>query len=95
MNPFTTNNARLLGDEQMVKTHEASLEILQEVGMEVYSDTDWEERGGHDAWDKSLLVAKETIGRQGLSDFSAEADVEIRSQFENMVPGEVLIPEGW
>ena len=31
MNPFTTNNARLLSDEQLVKTHEASLEILQEV----------------------------------------------------------------
>ncbi len=55
----------------------------------------WEERGGRDAWDKSLLVAKEIIGRQGLSYFSAEVDAEIRSQFENMVPGEVLIPEGW
>ena len=53
MNPFTTNNARLLSDGQVVKTHEASLEILREV------------------------------------------DAEIRSQFENMVPGEVLIPEGW
>ncbi|MDE0739342.1 MAG: hypothetical protein OSB83_09040 [Planctomycetota bacterium] len=53
MNPFTTNNARLLSDGQVVKTHEASLEI------------------------------------------PAEVDAEIRSQFENMVPGEVLIPEGW
>ena len=53
MNPFTTNNARLMSDGQVVKTHEASLEILREV------------------------------------------DAEIRSQFENMVPGEVLIPEGW
>ena len=31
MNPFTTNNARLLSDGQVVKTHEASLEILREV----------------------------------------------------------------
>ena len=39
MNPFTTNNARLLSDEQLVKTHEASLEILQQVGMEVHNET--------------------------------------------------------
>ena len=39
MNPFTTNNARLLSDEQLQKTHEASLEILQEVGMEVHNGT--------------------------------------------------------
>ena len=39
MNPFTTNNARLLTDEQLEKTHEASLEILQEVGMEVHNAT--------------------------------------------------------
>jgi hypothetical protein len=53
MNPFTTNKARLLSEGQVVKTHEASLEILREV------------------------------------------DAEIRSQFENMVPTEILIPEGW
>ncbi len=46
MNPFTTNNARLLSEGQVVKTHEASLKILWEV------------------------------------------DAGIRSQFENMVPGE-------
>ena len=169
MNPFTTNSARLLTDEQLQKTHEASLEILQEVGMEVHNGTArevyarhgcdvdneislmlkrvargvevskenisldeiiemgpgsmsleteqtfarmedtalfpdvadrdtrqaWEEKGGHDAWGKSLLVAKEIIERQGLPYFSPEVDKEIRSQFENMVPGEVLIPEGW
>ena len=39
MNPFTTNNARLLSEEQLGKTHEASLEILQEVGMEVHNET--------------------------------------------------------
>jgi hypothetical protein len=40
-------------------------------------------------------VAKEIIERQSLPYFSPEVDKEIRSQFENMVPGEVLIPEGW
>ena len=39
MNPFTTNKARLLSDEQLQKTHDASLEILQEVGMEVRNGT--------------------------------------------------------
>ena len=39
MNPFTTNNARLLSDEQLVKIHEASMEILQQVGMEVHNET--------------------------------------------------------
>lgn len=92
MNPFTTNNARLLSDGQVVKTHEASLEILREV----YA------RHGCGVDTETLrvkfppAVAKEAIDSiPPTFTFSAEVDAEIRSQFENMVPGKILIPEGW
>ena len=69
MNPFTTNNARLLTDEQLEKTHEASLEILQEVGMEVHNATAREvyARHGCDVDSETLrvrfpqAVIKETV----------------------------------
>ena len=53
--------------------------------------------GGRDeiTFEVAGQVSGDIIGRQGLSYFSPELDTEIRSRFENMVPGEVLIPEGW
>ncbi|MBT3190081.1 MAG: trimethylamine methyltransferase [Anaerolineae bacterium] len=56
---------------------------------------DWVKKGSHNTHDRALLQAREILGRENIALFSPEIEKKIRTEFDNLVAGDLKLPEGW
>ena len=55
----------------------------------------WEENGAMTTHDRALHHAREILERENTAVFSPEIDARIRIEFDELVAGDLKLPEGW
>jgi trimethylamine--corrinoid protein Co-methyltransferase len=55
----------------------------------------WADRGSLDSQARALKIAQQILTRDNPAAFSPEVDARIRAEFEGMVAGDSVPPEGW
>ena len=55
----------------------------------------WEGKGALDTHARALNRAREILSRASPAAFPAEVESRIRAEFKDLVPGDLVMPEGW
>ncbi len=55
----------------------------------------WESKGSLDTHARALNKAREILSRAGAAAFPADVESRIRTEFKDLVPGDLVMPEGW
>ena len=56
---------------------------------------DWKENGEIDIHTRAMLKARSILGGKSTALFSPETEQKIRAEFDNLVAGDLKLPEGW
>lgn len=56
---------------------------------------DWQQNGEIDTHTRAMQQAREILERENTAIFSPEIEQKIRAEFDNLVAGDLKLPEGW
>ncbi len=56
---------------------------------------DWQQNGKIDTHTRAMQQAREILERENTAIFSPEIEQKIRAEFDNLVAGDLKLPEGW
>jgi len=57
--------------------------------------TQWQKKGANDTHARAMLRVREILGQESSAIFSPEVDERIRANFNDLISGNLELPEGW
>src|SRR6266508_732018 len=57
--------------------------------------TQWQKKGANDTHARAMLRVREILGQESSAIFSPEVDERIRANFDDLISGNLELPEGW
>jgi trimethylamine:corrinoid methyltransferase-like protein len=55
----------------------------------------WEGKGALDTHQRAMARVRDILSHASPAIFSAEVESRIRAEFQDLVPGDLRMPEGW